>query len=128
MSTKHDRATDYIQHVLDTKDWNMHELANRAGVSASTINRPMRGNVDYTLSRRTIEKIYRASGVDPSPYFHWARGVDWEKGDRPLERDKPGIRRLSFIDGSITIDATISVSEIGEFCHRLKVLAGVHMK
>ena len=48
----------------------MNRLAKEAGVTASTINRPLRDR-DYSgsLSRQTIRKIAVASGIDPAPFI-----------------------------------------------------------
>lgn len=65
-----DWAIDYVLHVLDAKQWSMNRLAGEAGVSASTINRPIRIK-DYPgrLSRDTIAKIQKASGIDPGDFI-----------------------------------------------------------
>lgn len=65
-----DWALDYILHVLEAKDWSANRLAVEAGVSPSTINRPLR-IVDWPhhLSRTTIAKIWDATGIDPAPFI-----------------------------------------------------------
>lgn len=62
-----DPALTYLQHVLAKTNWTMNELAERAGVAASTINRPLRGGHKHSLSRKTLVKIARASGIQPPP-------------------------------------------------------------
>jgi phage repressor protein C with HTH and peptisase S24 domain len=64
-----DRAVDYLRHVLDQKGWTAADLARRAGVAHSTINRPLT-IPDYpnAISRQTIQKVWQASGIDPSPF------------------------------------------------------------
>lgn len=66
-----DWAIDYIQHVLETKDWSANRLASEAGVASSTIARPLRERENYAgkLSRTTINKIWAASGIDPSSFI-----------------------------------------------------------
>lgn len=66
-----DWTIDYIKHVLETRDWSANKLATMSGLAASTIARPLReqGRLDYRLSRLTIQKIARASGVDPAPFI-----------------------------------------------------------
>jgi lambda repressor-like predicted transcriptional regulator len=65
-----DWAIDYVMHVLETKEWSANRLASEAGLAASTIARPLR-TLDYKdkLSRTTIAKIARASGIDPTPFI-----------------------------------------------------------
>jgi hypothetical protein len=66
-----DWTIDYIKHVLETRDWSANKLAAMAGLAASTIGRPLReqGRLDYRLSRLSIQKIAKASGVDPTPFI-----------------------------------------------------------
>jgi lambda repressor-like predicted transcriptional regulator len=65
-----DWAIDYVMHVLEAKEWSANRLASEAGLAASTIARPLR-TLDYKdkLSRTTIAKIAKASGIDPSPFI-----------------------------------------------------------
>lgn len=61
---------EYILHVLEAKDWSMNRLASEAGVSPSTINRPIREkDWSFAISARTIGKIFRATNIDPSPFM-----------------------------------------------------------
>jgi len=64
-----DWAISYIKHVLVTKDWSANRLAAEAGLSASTISRPL-ATPDYkgAIARKTIARIYKASGIDPAPF------------------------------------------------------------
>ena len=66
-----DWTIDYIKHVLEARDWSANKLAMVAGLAASTIARPLReeGRLDYRLSRLTIQKIAKASGIDPAPFI-----------------------------------------------------------
>lgn len=65
-----DPAIAYIRHVLKAKDWTAADLARHAGVSHSTINRPLT-QPDYpnAISRRTIALVAEASGIDPSAFM-----------------------------------------------------------
>lgn len=64
-----DWAITYIQAVLEKKDWSANRLAKEAGLSASTINRPLREpDWPHQISRATLAKIFKASGIDPSEY------------------------------------------------------------
>lgn len=65
-----DWAIDYILHVLETKNWSANRLAEEAGLASSTIARPLRTQNDprYRVSRTTIHKIAKASGIDPAPF------------------------------------------------------------
>lgn len=64
-----DPALDYVRHVMQTRGWTAAELARAAKVAHSTINRPLTvEGWKNALSRRTIDRIYRATGIDPSPF------------------------------------------------------------
>lgn len=64
-----DPALDYVRHVLKVRGWKVADLAKAAGVSHSTINRPLTvPGWPMALSRRTIDAIHRASGIDPVNY------------------------------------------------------------
>lgn len=64
-----DWAVDYLLNVLERKDWSVAELARRAGVSQSTLSRPIaRKDWPGKLSRDTIARIHEASGIDPAPF------------------------------------------------------------
>jgi len=65
-----DWSIEYILHVLEKKDWSANKLAVEAGVSASTIARPLREkDWPHKLSRTTLMKVREASGIDPSPFI-----------------------------------------------------------
>lgn len=71
-----DPALAYIRHVLSEKGWSVFELAKRAKVSHSTLNRPLTiADWPHRLSRNTITAVHRASGIDPSDFI----------GDAPVE-------------------------------------------
>ena len=64
-----DPALDYFRHVLAVRGWNANELAQKAGVSHSTINRPLTApDWKSRISRKTIEAVAAASGIDPAPF------------------------------------------------------------
>lgn len=64
-----DSAIDYIRHVLTAKGWSAFELARRAKLSPSTINRPLSAERwPFQISRRTIQAVHRASGIDPAEF------------------------------------------------------------
>jgi transcriptional regulator with XRE-family HTH domain len=61
---------EYLGQVLEQRDWSMARLAREAGVSASTINRPMReANWSFALHPGTVAKIHAASGIDPRDFM-----------------------------------------------------------
>lgn len=65
-----DWAIEYILHVLEAKNWSANRLATKAGVAASTINRPLREpDWPHKLSRTTVQKIQIASGIDPKSFI-----------------------------------------------------------
>lgn len=59
-----DPAIEYLRHVMKTRDWTAAELARRAGVAHSTINRPPTiPDWPNAISRRTILAVENASGI-----------------------------------------------------------------
>lgn len=65
-----DPGIEYLRHVLEKKGWTAADLARRAGLAHSTINRPLtKPNYEMGISRRTLEKVYLASGIDPAAFF-----------------------------------------------------------
>ena len=69
-SAMRDWSIKYMMDVLEKKDWSPNRLANQSGLATSTIARPLREkDYPHKLSRSTISKIWRASGIDPSPYI-----------------------------------------------------------
>ena len=65
-----DPALNYIRHVMHTKGWTAADLARHAGVSHSTINRPLTvPDWPHAISRRTISAVERASGIDASEFI-----------------------------------------------------------
>ena len=52
-----------IRELRERKDWSQAELARRAGVNSSVVNRAERGETDITMS--TLEKLAKALGVSP---------------------------------------------------------------
>jgi phage repressor protein C with HTH and peptisase S24 domain len=65
-----DPALEYLRHVMAEKDWTAADLAREAGVSHSTINRPLvTPNWPHAISRTTLEKVSRASGISFTPFF-----------------------------------------------------------
>jgi transcriptional regulator with XRE-family HTH domain len=52
-----------IRELRTRKGWSQAELARRAGVNSSVVNRAERGETDVTMS--TLEKLAKALGVSP---------------------------------------------------------------
>ena len=52
-----------IRELRKRRDWSQAELARRAGVNSSVVNRAERGETDITMS--TLEKMAKALGVSP---------------------------------------------------------------
>lgn len=73
MGTDHDyrtRALDYVRHVMLVTGLTATALAKKAGLAASTTNRPLRNpNHCGTLSLTAIGKIAKATGIDPAPFL-----------------------------------------------------------
>lgn len=71
-----DPALDYVRHVMQVRDWTAADLARAAGVAHSTINRPLTvAGWKNALSRKTIDAIYRVTGIDPTPFVGGSVGA-----------------------------------------------------
>ncbi len=64
------RAIEYVEHVLKQCQLNPSQLAQKAGLEPSSLNRPL-NSTRYrgALSLTTIGKIANATHVDPSPFL-----------------------------------------------------------
>jgi len=66
---QNDSAIAYIREVLERTGWSSAELARRASIAPSTLSRPLNSeNWATKVSRTTIEKVAKASGINP-PWF-----------------------------------------------------------
>lgn len=59
----------YLRHVLDRTGFTPTKLAAEAGMSSTTLTRPL-NNPDHTfnLSRRTLDSIQKATGISYAPF------------------------------------------------------------
>ncbi len=57
-----ERARTYVREILAETGWSPTELARKAGLAPSTLNRFLNQEVKHTLSRRSIAKIAEAAG------------------------------------------------------------------
>ncbi len=119
-----DWTVEYVRHVLDARGWPGAELAERAGVSASTINRPVNtAHYPNSISSRTLDKVAAASGIDYRR-FAPATGVAealpaYSPTERP--RAKPSIHIV--IDGAVArLDATVTRENIEEVRRKLDLI------
>lgn len=131
-------AVDYILAVLEKKDWSANRLAVEAGLSASTINRPLRDpDWPYDISPRTVSKVHAASGIDPAPYMprHMAEPHDMYRAPRRETRadrtlsglPAPEMREVNKIDmrvenGLLHLTATIDARGIATLRQKLDAL------
>ncbi|WP_177202228.1 helix-turn-helix transcriptional regulator [Methylobacterium sp. ap11] len=61
----------YIRHVLHEMQISPTALAKKAGVSSTTLTRPLnKPDHKFNLSASTIEKIHKISGINPGPFFN----------------------------------------------------------
>ena len=68
-----DWAISYIKHVLEKTGWSATRLAQAAKISSSTITRPLAtDDWPHKISRNTIAKIWKVSGIDPEPFANEA--------------------------------------------------------
>src|SRR5207249_8741620 len=63
-------ALAYVRYVLAETDLKPGALAQKAGISASTLTRALNDpKHKFTLSMRTIERIANASGINPASFL-----------------------------------------------------------
>jgi plasmid maintenance system antidote protein VapI len=81
-----DWTINYMLHILQEKNWSANRLATEAGVATSTVGRPIR-EADYAgkLSRDTVLKLQKASGIDPQPFIP----SDFEEEIAAFTRPRP---------------------------------------
>ena len=60
-------AKEFVARILAEKGWKPTELARRAGVVPSTINRFLSGKATHNLSATTLAKLANAAGT-PNPF------------------------------------------------------------
>lgn len=117
-------TVEYVRHVMDARGWNGAELAERAGVSASTINRPV-NTPGYAnqISTRTLEKIAAASGIDFmqfAPHRGFSEAAPLARPQQP-QPSKPGIHIV--IDGAIAhFEAMVTRENIAEVRRKLDLI------
>lgn len=56
------RARAYVRELLAATGWTPTELARRAGLAPSTLNRFLNAEVKHTLSQRSLSKIEKVAG------------------------------------------------------------------
>lgn len=114
-----DWALNYVLHVLEEKNWSMNQLAEEAGVSASTINRPLREkDWPHSLSRRTIDKIHKASGIDPAPFAPSGMAAPPE----PFTSAGRALARLDQDDTTEAVQDEIRIAVVG---NRAQIVATI---
>jgi transcriptional regulator with XRE-family HTH domain len=63
-------ALAYVRHVLHEKKMSPTGLAKRAGISSTTLTRALNDRKHrFSLSVKTLEKIYEASGINPAGFL-----------------------------------------------------------
>lgn len=124
-----DWAVDYILHILQTKGWSANRLAQMAGVSSTTISRPIAQNgTGHRVSRQTLAKIAKASGVDPTPFVPPGFSENSaEFAGVTIEAPKiPAVPLNSFqvvIDGrTATIHAHVDAAGVATLIERLELV------
>ncbi|MDB6178976.1 hypothetical protein PAF17_15905 [Paracoccus sp. Z330] len=106
-----DWAIDYVRDVLLKHRISATELAARAGVSSTTLTRPLnaKGDHPYSISRRTLEKIREVSGI---PFPGDTTVVQMVGEDQILIRSIDAHAGRIYADGdpSTTKEAAVSFS------------------
>ena len=75
-------ALAYVRHVLRETKMSATALAKRAGISQTTLTRALNDRRHkFSLSVKTLEKIYQASGISPARFLG---SGDWSKENLPL--------------------------------------------
>lgn len=71
-----EKALSYVRSVLDQTGWGPTRLAREAGLSQSTITRPLNDRRHkHTLSYKTLQAIESASGIPMPTEISGAEGV-----------------------------------------------------
>lgn len=114
-----DWGVEYLRRVLMERGWTGAELAQRAGVSASTINRPV-NTPDWNLaiSRKTLEKVAAASGIDFRPYMPTGLA---EPAPTMAPARQSGIK-MSVDGGTAYIEATVTLATIPELRRKIDLI------
>jgi transcriptional regulator with XRE-family HTH domain len=64
-------ALAYVRHVLHQTKMSPTGLAKRAGISSTTLTRALNDRKHrFSLSVKTLEKIYEASGISPAEFLN----------------------------------------------------------
>lgn len=96
-----DWAIEYVRHVLQETGWSPAHLARLAGVSHSTINRPLNTpDWPHALSRRTLASIAKVSGIDPAPFAKAAGDADHALMTLPEKVRGNGVEMIPLYDVS----------------------------
>jgi hypothetical protein len=70
-------ALAYVRFVLDATGLSPSGLAKQAGISSTTLTRPLNDqSYKFVLSTSTISKIAKATGINPGPFFKAKDSVD----------------------------------------------------
>lgn len=88
----------YLQAVKDEKGWTGEQLAKKAGLSASTVNRALKPGYKFLYRLSTIRALAAASGVEPPPELQ-------STGQRPAVNTSLGnvAESRDVTDGGITM-------------------------
>lgn len=111
----------YLRRVLAETGMSGNALAAAAGVSASTINRPL-NDADYTgrVSTATLDKVAKATGLDYRPH---APGLaDAQTAFRPAIPGKRGSIQVG-VDGDLAVvSATVTLDMIPELRRKIDLI------
>ena len=79
-------ALAYLRYVLKVTDQSATALARQAGISSTTLTRPL-NNPDhkFTITTKTIEKIAAVSGISPAPFFEAKNLAELNLGAHPTK-------------------------------------------
>lgn len=119
-----DWTVEYVRHVLDARRWTGAELAARAGVSASTINRPVNtAHYSNSISSRTLDKIASASGIDYRQFAPSPGMAEPVHSFVPPAKPKAKTAIHIVIDGAIAhLDAMVTRENIEEVRRKLDLI------
>lgn len=59
------QVRDWMNDILNLKGWSAAELAKRAQVAPSTVQRALKADYEFVTSSRTLQKLAQAAGVEP---------------------------------------------------------------
>ena len=113
-------ALAYVRYVLEQLHASPHGLAANAGVAPSTISRALNMPTKYSLTMKTVEKVAKYSGIDPTPFLQARDVADLNTGHiyDVQSKDLPGYKpEITMMIGTVEANrwAEYTIFSINQF-------------